>query len=124
MKKLLFSFFVAIFALLQSNGYSQSKQLNNSIGISIPTIWNNSEATYYILGNAQKPIGTSVSYGININYGKSISNNLFFSIGLGYFKQRFTIQRATDFYDTITKLLYYTKSYEYDNIDIMFGIGI
>ena len=54
-------------------GYAQvKKRLDNTIGISIPVIWNNSEATFYRPGSPIYPIGKSISYSININYSRTL----------------------------------------------------
>jgi hypothetical protein len=103
------------------NGYSQNEKIN-AIGISIPVIWNNSEATYYSLGNRKEPTGKATSYGININYSRSIFKNLFGMAGIGYFKQNFGINRPFDFNDP-TNLLFYTEKYSYDNMNWLIGIG-
>ena len=89
---ILFSFFTLLFVLLFNDGFSQvNKKQNNSIGISVPIIWNNSNGVYYSLGSRKEPMGKSVSYGININYRKVVYKGWFGGIGAGYFKQAFNI---------------------------------
>lgn len=118
-KQLLIIFFVS----LTMTGYSQGqKEKLRAIGISIPIIWNNSEATYYQLGNPKYPSGKAISYGININHSRTIYKNLFGIIGIGYFKQAFGIPRPFEF-DDPTNLPFYTKSYKYDNIQFLAGLG-
>lgn len=109
--------------ILTIKGYSQSEKYKlKTIGISIPIIWNNSEATYYQLGSSRYPSGKAISYGININYSRTIYKNLFGIIGIGYFKQVFGIPRPFEF-DDPTNLPFYTKSYKYENVQLLIGLG-
>ncbi|MBX9785139.1 MAG: hypothetical protein K2X48_17770 [Chitinophagaceae bacterium] len=102
---------------------AQSKfEKTSKLGISIPAIWNNSEATYYTLGKRNTPNGKSISYGVNLNYSKTIYNGLFAKIGVGYFKQSFGIRRPFE-YTSPVSLLYSTQFYKYDNIIVLIGIG-
>jgi len=105
--------------------FSQTdKRQNNSVGVSIPMIWNNSNGVYYSLGNRIEPIGKSVSYGINLNYTRMIHKGWFTSLGAGYFKQSFNIIRPFNFSgDTLTNLLYSTKNYSYHCLALNAGIG-
>ena len=107
------------------NGYSQNgNDKINAIGISIPVIWNNSEATYYSLGNRKEPKGKGTSYGVNINYSRSIYKNLFGIVGIGYFNQSFGIVRPFNFTAPDgTKPGVYTKTYAYNNIHFFIGLG-
>jgi hypothetical protein len=103
-------------------------QIQNSklktIGISIPVIWNKSEGTYYALGRRINPEGKAVSYGLNIVYKRTLYKNLFGIAGIGYFRQKFGIQRPFDFTppDSI-KPVFYTKKYMYNTIQLTLGIG-
>ena len=100
------------------------KKSVNKIEVSTPIVWNNSNGIYYSLGNKQKPMGKSVSYGLDVNYIRTIYKGIFIKPGIGYFKQSFNINRPFSFDgDTITKLLYYTKNYKYDCIRLSIGIG-
>jgi len=121
MKKASITILITIIAL---NTFSQFKkeQKLNSIGISIPVIWNNSEATYYSLGNRKTPTGSAISYGLNINYSKLFYKGLFGKIGLGYFKQSFRIIRPFAYRSPI-ELLYSTETYHYNNIQLFAGVG-
>ena len=133
MKKLIvpsnffFAFVLAflIFLLtLTLEGYSQTENNKvNIIGISIPIIWNNSEATYYRLGSPQYPKGNAVSYGININYSRLLYKGFYGKIGVGYFNQCFKIIRPFNYYDNPGQLLYSTQSYNYNNIQLFAGLG-
>jgi hypothetical protein len=116
--------FLFIFLLLLSlKSYSQVKKDKiNAIGISIPVIWNNSEGTFYSLGNRREPTGKGTSYGININHSRTIYKKLFGVAGIGYFKQAFGISRPFEFNDR-RDLLFYTKFYKYDNIQLLAGLG-
>ena len=116
--------FLSIVLLLSYfQNYSQTKNEKlRSIGISIPVIWNNSEGTYYQLGSAKYPSGKAISYGININHSRTIYKNLFGIIGIGYFKQVFSIPRPFEF-DDPTNLAFFTQSYKYANIQLLCGIG-
>ena len=99
-----------------------NKVKTRSIGISIPVIWNNSEATYYRLGSPDYPSGNSVSYGLNINYSQSFYKGIYGKIGVGYFKQTFGIIRPFN-YSSPIQILYSTNPYHYDNVHLYGGIG-
>lgn len=104
-------------------GYPQTyKDSLKAIGISIPIIWNNSETPQSSSGNNNYKSGDAISYGININHKGTIYKNLFMIVGIGYFKQVFGIHRPFKF-DDPTKLSFYTKLYEYDNIQFLAGLG-
>jgi hypothetical protein len=119
----------AIFALIFLNpfihGFAQKNDINEQIGLSIPIIWNNTEIFNVYSGARAKYIsGSSVSYGININYSRNIFKSIFLIGGIGYYSQNFGIQRPFDFNgDTVTNLLYYTKRYTYSNINWLTGVG-
>ena len=109
---------------LTLKGYSQTeKNKINNIGISIPIIWNNSEATYYRLGSPKYPNGNAVSYGLNINYSYPLYKGFYGKIGVGYFKQCFKIIRPFNYYDNPGQLLYSTESYNYNNTQLFAGLG-
>lgn len=122
MKKYLITLSLISFAFI---AYCQNKpDKKNSLGISIPLVWNNSNGIYYSLGNRQEPKGKAISYGLTINYSRSLKKNWFANFGIGYHKQPFKIVRPFDFNgDTVTNLLYYTKQYEYDCIAFNAGLG-
>lgn len=113
-----------IFIVLAVKGHSQNKLDTkvNSIGISVPIIWNNSNGIYYSLGKRREPEGKSISYGSNVNYARSIYKNFFGVIGIGYFKQTFDIDRPFKFESQI-QLLFTTTNYTYDNIHLLGGVG-
>jgi len=110
------------FSLIGLNGISQEKKQKNYVGIEMPIIWNHSEAKYYQLGSPVHKTGKSLSYGINVNYSTILYKQIFGKIGVGYFKQNFNIERPFDF-DDPTSLSFYTKSYSYENIYLLLGIG-
>lgn len=114
-----------MFLTITSDNYAQTKkEQKNVIGISVPLIWNNSNGIYYSVGNRKEPTGNAISYGMNVNYAKSLYKNYFFYIGAGYFKQSFNIIRPFNFDgDTITNLLYSTKNYSYHCFQLQAGIG-
>jgi len=107
------------------NSYAQSKvEYSNSIGISIPVIFNNSNGIYYSGGNRKEPTGKATSYGINCNFQRSVYKKIFLIAGAGYFRQSFHIVRPFSFDgDPGTNLLYSTKRYFYDNTHWLIGIG-
>ncbi len=101
---------------------SQTEKTKGSIGVSIPVIWNNSEATFYRLGNPMYPSGKAFSYGINTNYSRTLYKSIYGIVGIGYFKQQFKILRPFDF-TQLTRLLYSTESYNYSSVQSFIGIG-
>lgn len=115
---------VAFLFSLPFANYAQVKDSSNikSLGISIPVIWNNSEATFYRLGSPMYPSGKATSYGININYSRTIFKNIYGIIGIGYFKQKFGIIRPFT-YDSPIQFGWVTDSYRYDNIHLSGGLG-
>jgi hypothetical protein len=120
MKKLLLLLCVLTFL---GKGKAQSqREKTNSLSIYIPTIWNNSEATFYSLGNRKTPTGKAVSYGVNLNYSKTIYKGLYAMIGAGYFRQSFNIRRPFHF-DSPFQPIYSTQFYDYDNILMTVGVG-
>lgn len=106
-------------------GYGQNKnELKNTVGLSVPVIFNNSNGVFYSLSNRKKPTGKAISYGVSVTYSKSLYQNWFFNIGVGYFKQSFNIIRPFNFDgDTVTNLLYSTKNYSYHCFQFQAGIG-
>ena len=119
---LIFCVFIFLIAL-PVKGYPQTnKDKLNAIGISIPIIWNNSEATYYQSGSPTYTSGKAISYGINMNHSRTIYKKLYVIIGVGYFKQTFGIIRPFD-YDSPNKFGYATDSYSYYNTHLYGGLG-
>lgn len=108
---------------LAFSSYSQGKNEKlSTVGISIPLIWNNSEAIFYRLGSPMYPSGKAISYGININYSRTIYKNLYGIIGVGYFKQKFGIIRPFN-YDSPDRFGFATDSYSYYNAHLFGGLG-
>lgn len=122
MKKIII---VALFILFNAVCFSQDKnQRTNSIGISVPVVFNNSNGIYYSLGNKREPEGKAISFGIGIDYSRKFYKNFYASLGIGYFKQSFNIERSFEFDgDTATNLLYYTKRYNYNSLRFNVGLG-
>ena len=112
-------------AAISSNIYSQAKKEKiNSIVISAPVIWNNSGVNIYQVGGARNVIGNAISYGININYSRIIYKKIFAIVGIGYFKQNFGIERPFAYVTPDgSKPLIYTKSYSYNCLHLLGGIG-
>lgn len=105
----------------------QTGKLNdfeNEISISIPFILSHSEAAFYTLGSPEYRSGKDLNYGIALNYSKVIYHGLFATIGLGCFKQQFSIRRPF-YYVTPdnTKPLVSTKYYTYYTIYWIAGVG-
>ena len=116
------SFLVTLLLMSYLSAVSQSAKMKSSIGVTIPVIWNNSEATYYQLGSPKYRSGKATSYGLNIDYSHSLYNGIYGKLGVGYFKQSFGIIRPFR-YESPLNLLYSTDSYHYDNVQLFCGIG-
>ena len=125
MKTQLFAILSLFLFALNLKGYSQTEKYKiNAIAISLPIIWNNSEATYYILGSPKHPNGNAISYGLNVNYSRTIYKKLFALAGIGYFKQKFGIKRPFEYTAPDgTKPAVYTEYYAYYNIYLLLGVG-
>jgi hypothetical protein len=98
------------------------KRTKSMIGFSIPVIWNNSEATFYRLGEPMQATGKALSYGMNGNYSRFLYKNIYGTIGAGYFKQTFGIIRPFK-YNSPLAFLFSTEAYFYDNAHVYLGIG-
>jgi hypothetical protein len=116
------SFLVALLLISYLSAVSQSAKMKSSIGVSIPVIWNNSEATYYQLGSPKYRSGKARSYGLNIGYSHFLYKGIYGKLGVGYFKQSFGIIRPF-YYDSPMQFGWATDSYDYDNIQLYGGIG-
>lgn len=116
---------IFLFVLSFNSCFSQLiEERKNTIGVSLPLIVNNSKGVFYSLGNRREPTGKAISYGLNITYTRKIYKNWFTSIGAGYFKQSFNITRPFNFGgDTLTNLLYSTKTYSYHCLTLFAGLG-
>jgi hypothetical protein len=101
---------------------SKKNRKVNAIGISIPIIWNNSEATFYRLGRPYYPSGKAKSSGLKISYCKSLYKRIYAKIGAGYFNQYFNIIRPFN-YDSPFQLLFSTESYSYNCLQLFTGLG-
>ena len=71
--------------------------------------------------------GTSLAYGANLTYSfrpNSIikNENMCLLIGIGYFKQRFDIERPFN-YDSPLQPIFYTDHYSYHCLQTIIGIG-
>lgn len=105
--------------------YAQEKtNLNkNKLGISFPFIWNNSNGVYYALGSRKEPEGKAASYGANINYTHYLQKNIFFTGGIGIFRQRFNIQRPFQYDAGGREPVVVTDKYSYQNLHLLIGLG-
>lgn len=101
---------------------AQTKSVN-SIGVSVPIIWNNSYGVFYALGTRKEPEGKSKSMGVNINYNRTIYKKVFGIVGIGYLKQNFKIARPFEF-DSPTNLLFSSQSYSYSSVGFDLGLGM
>lgn len=101
---------------------SSGIDLENSIGISIPVIWNYSRALYYALGSPKYSNGRAVSYGLVLQYSRNIYKNIFGIIGVGYYNQCFGIERPF-YYSSPLEPIFRTEAYNYNNIILQGGIG-
>lgn len=122
MKKL---FLIILLLTLSVKGYMQiSQDKLNTIGVSVPVIWNKSEGTYYALGNRKTPQGNAVSYGLNINWSRTIYKNIFGVAGIGHFRQAFGIERPFNYVTPdSSKPIVTSKKYFYSTIQFNVGIG-
>lgn len=102
---------------------TKSKPAKGRIGISIPVIYNSSQAVYYQTGNRNTSTGNAISTGINLIYFKPVLNHVFLNGGIGYFVQNFKIERPFNFEDP-TALLFRTKDYSYESLNFKLGIGV
>lgn len=116
------TFLVSIIFLLSKSSRSQITDTKSAIGISIPVILNNSEATYYQLGSPKYPQGKAISYGINVNYSFFFYKGIYAKIGAGYFRQTFGISRPF-YYASRIQFGWETDSYTYNNVQVYGGIG-
>lgn len=108
-----------VFCCLVLGSNAQTKTGKNAIGISIPVIWNSS---YARVGSSGKPSGNAISYGINLNYSRTIVDKIYGITSIGYLRQNFGLPRfyklpgVTNEVGTITKPTY-------DNIHFRLGVG-
>lgn len=90
----------------------------------IPMLWNSSNGVYYGLGRRKEPSGEALSYGINLQYSKSIYKNIFGTVGIGYFNQVFGIKRPIDYrMPNIPDILIFSKFYAYNSFHFFAGLG-
>jgi hypothetical protein len=116
------SFLLTLLLISYLSAASQTVKMKSSISVSIPVIYNNSEASYYQLGGAKFRRGKAASYGLNIAYSHALYDGVYGKLGVGYFKQSFGIIRPFR-YESSLDLLYSTNSYHYDNVQLFCGIG-
>jgi hypothetical protein len=131
MKNKLFFLLLACVWLAIGNTQAQKEESSSQkephkvhhLGLSIPMIWNNSSGVYYSVGNRKEPEGGGLSYGINLNYSKSIYKKLFGVLGAGYFKQVFGIGRPIDYDTGGPEPLIYSRIYAYNSFHFFVGLG-
>jgi len=117
-------FFLLLFLSSSIKLYSQDKNSSNKLGFLIPIVWNNSNGVYYSLGRRKEPSGNAASYGININYSHFVYKNFFVIGGVGYYRQRFNIQRPFQYRTPDgSEPLVSTTNYSYHNIHFLLGVG-
>lgn len=107
------------FAKAQTNKFQE-------ISVSQLFIWNKTTVfDIYSGARAGNKTGKAWSNGTNVNYSFGLRKNVFASIGIGYFNQRFDIHRGFNFYEpnVVTSLFYTTKNYAYKSINYFGGIG-
>lgn len=116
--------FQAILALLPASAiFSQStKQHRNSIGFSLPLIWNHSSGVYYSLGNRSEPKGSALSYALNLEFKRNLLSMIYIKATAGYMNQRFKITRPFN-YPTSNNLQYSTGTYNYHSYVWSVGLG-
>ncbi len=115
------------FILLQLYIYAHSQHTRLSeIGISQLFIWNRTTIhdVYSGTRTADKT-GKEWSFGTNAHYSFTVSKNIYATIGVGYYDQRFTIRRGFDFYEpnVVSSIFYTTKNYAYKNLHYFGGLG-
>lgn len=110
---------------IYSISFSQKTKVNE-IALSTTFVWNKTTILNSYSGARAKDItGNALSSGININYSRSIFKDFYTKIGIGYFKQKFGVQRPFDLKQTVVtaSILYSTKYYLYKNLHYFFGLG-
>lgn len=116
--------YAIVFSLLfitATRVYSQG-----SFSLSTPVIYNTVEVTNNY-GPQRQIKGTSWGYGANVVYSFApkflkLTKNFTINIGGGYFKQQFNLTRPFR-YHAPAEVLYYTKSYSYDNFHGIVGLS-
>jgi hypothetical protein len=71
--------------------------------------------------------GRATGLDLSVNYSFPLpalikSKNILFHVGVGYFNERFIVKRPFNYYSTID-IIYYTRSYTYDNLQARLGIS-
>ena len=107
---------------------SKIKQRQNELTLSASGIfWQNQEIRSLIgpptMFDGTPYSGNAFSSGLNLTCSHTLFNGFFVSGGVGYFRQNFKIHRPFDYYDPETNLFYTTKSYSYNCLNLMGGIG-
>lgn len=112
---------VSHLALLLSISIHAQKPRENSIGVSGLGMRSSSEALYFSLGSPKRPNSKTTNYGVNVNYSRRIYKEFYGMLGVGYFKQSFSIVRPFRYTEPI-EVLRHTKSYSYRNLYLLAGI--
>lgn len=102
--------------------YGQSSYGQNSFTFSVPAIYSSVEVPNNwspptAINRQNRFDGTSLGYGVNLNYSfwpSFLTRNryLLLNIGVGYFKQRFDLQRPFDYVSPLQPI-FYTDFYSY-----------
>jgi hypothetical protein len=115
-QKIRFIFFLTSITSLSASG-------QNGFTLSVPVIYSKVE----VANNWSPPTavnrqnefdGTSLGHGVNLNYSFRVpfiikNKRILFNIGLGYFKQKFDLQRPFDYVSPLEPI-YYTDHYSYN----------
>lgn len=120
-----FLLLLIVLLIINRLSFGQSTKFQE-VSINQSFIWNRTTIyDIYSGARASDKTGNAWSYGTNANYSFGLTKELFATIGLGYFNQRFSINRGFDFYEpnVVTGLFYSTKNYSYKSLNYFGGIG-
>jgi hypothetical protein len=103
-----------------------------SISISATNTWsritvpnNYSPSTAIKRQNQFEGRATGLDMSINYSFALPVlikNSHILFHVGAGYFKERFIINRPFNYYSFVD-IIFYTKSYSYDNLQAKFGVS-
>lgn len=118
-------FFLIVFSASCGFISGQTNKIQQ-LSVSQLFIWNTTTIYDSYSGTrSSSKTGNAWSYGTNANYSVSLTQKLFVTVGLGYFNQRFGVNRGFDFYEpnVVTGLFYTTKKYSYKSFTYFGGFG-
>lgn len=116
--------FIGMLAFMSKPFAQETKIRELSVGQSF--IWNRTTVFDSYSGTrARNETGQAWSQGTDLACSFGLTKKLYGTVGLGYFNQRFQIQRGFDFLEpnVATGLFYATKKYDYKSISYHGGIG-